>query len=280
MNIPGIRELEKTAVELRKKILETTHNAGCGHTGGSLSEADILTALFFRIMKTDVENPRWNGRDRFILSKGHATPGYYSALSLRGFFDTEELGTFDRLGSILQGHPDMHKTPGVDISTGSLGQGLSLGIGMRLAGERDGSDFRVYVLIGDGESQEGQVWEAALYAGANKVKGLIGITDYNKVQLSETVNNTLSLDSLPAKWESFGWTVLRCDGNEMADIVETLEKARCLSEEGPVMIVADTVKGKGVSFMEGQYKWHGKAPDREEYEAALSELENTTGANK
>lgn len=273
MNNQNIKELKKTALEIRKLILKTTFNAGCGHTGGSLSEADILTALYFRIMKIKPDNPDWTGRDRFILSKGHATPGYYSTLALRGYFDIDELDTFDKQGSILQGHPDMHKTPGVDISSGSLGQGLSAGIGMRLAGMRDNNDFRVFVLLGDGESQEGQIWEAAMYAGSRKVRGLIGITDYNKIQLSESVRNILPLEPLSDKWKAFGWSVIECDGNDMNDLVTKLETACNLSQEKPVMVLANTIKGKGVSFMEGNYKWHGKAPDRKEYEAALMELE-------
>lgn len=273
MRKTNIQELKGKAREIRRLILETTHHAGCGHTGGSLSEADILTALYFHIMNIDPREPRNPGRDRFILSKGHATPGFYTTLAHRGFFDTKELKTFDELGSILQGHPDMHKTPGVDISTGSLGQGLSLGIGMRLEGQRRNLPYRVFVLMGDGESQEGQVWEAALYAGARKVKNLIAITDYNKVQLAAPVDQTLSLDSLGDKWCAFGWTVLECDGHDMKGLVETLETACEKAEDGPVMILAHTIKGKGVSFMEGDFRWHGKAPDDKEFAAAMKELE-------
>lgn len=272
MQVLDVPELEKKANDLRFQILKTTHNAGCGHTGGSLSEADILTVLYFRIMKIDSDDPQKKDRDRFILSKGHATPGFYSALALRGFFSTDELAGFDKLGSILQGHPDMHKTPGVDISSGSLGQGLSLGIGMRLAGGYQKEDFKVYVLVGDGESQEGQVWEAALYAGANKVKGLIGITDMNSIQLSGSVEDTLDLGSLQKKWEAFGWQTLEVDGHDMEQLVQTMDKASELSKNGPVMILARTVKGKGVSFMENDYRWHGKAPDEQEFDAAVKEL--------
>jgi len=274
MRTLSIQELKEKAREIRRLILETTHHAGCGHTGGSLSEADILTALYFHIMNIDPREPRNPGRDRFILSKGHATPGFYTTLAHRGFFDRKELKTFDELGSILQGHPDMHKTPGVDISTGSLGQGLSLGIGMRLEGQRRNLPYRVFVLMGDGESQEGQVWEAALYAGARKVKNLIAITDYNKVQLAASVDQTLSLDSLGDKWRAFGWTVRECDGHDMKELVETLEGACEAAGDGPVMILAHTVKGKGVSFMEGDYRWHGKAPDDAEFAAAMKELKD------
>lgn len=273
MNKMSIPDLEATAADIRRHILKTIFNAGCGHTGGSLSEADILTALFFRIMNIDTSNPRMENRDRFILSKGHSTPGYYCTLAKRGFFPLEVLMTFDQEGTILQGHPDMHKTPGVDISSGSLGQGLSLGIGMCTGRDANNLDFCVYTLLGDGESQEGQVWEAAMYAGANKTKGLIGITDYNGVQLSGEVNNILSLGSLKKKWEAFDWTVLECDGHSMTELVSTLENAKNLSKEGPVMILAKTVKGKGVSFMENNYHWHGKAPNKEEYALAIKELE-------
>ena len=280
MRKTNIQDLKDKAREIRRLILETTHHAGCGHTGGSLSEADILTVLYHHIMNIDPLHPRDPGRDRFILSKGHATPGFYAALAHRGFFDPQVLKTFDELGSILQGHPDMHKTPGVDISTGSLGQGLSLGIGMRLEGERRNLPYRVFVLMGDGESQEGQVWEAALYAGARKVKHLIAITDYNKVQLAAHLDQTLSLDSLPDKWRAFGWNVIECDGHDMEGLVGSLEKACEESETGPVMILAHTVKGKGGSFMEGDYRWHGKAPDDGEFAAALKELEISQGGKQ
>ncbi|MBN2051052.1 MAG: transketolase [Spirochaetales bacterium] len=267
-----VQKLEQTALKVRKVILRTTHHAGCGHTGGSLSEADILTALYFHILRIDPAYPRDPKRDRFILSKGHSTPGYYTALALRGFFPEEELLGFDSLGSILQGHPDMHKTPGVDISTGSLGQGLSLGIGMALGGERNGYPYRVFVLLGDGESQEGQVWEAAQYAGSHRVKRIIGITDYNKVQLADNVKNTSDMEPLADKWKAFNWRVFQCDGHNMKDLLETLEQACTAAEEGPVMLLANTVKGKGVSFMEGTHAWHGKAPNDEEYKLALEEL--------
>ncbi len=267
-----LNNLKQTALTLRRTILRTTHHAGCGHTGGSLSETDILTALFFHIMRIDPADPRKPGRDRFILSKGHATPGYYSALAHRGFFPVEELETFDSLGSRLQGHPDMHKTPGVDMSTGSLGQGLSAGIGMTLGAARNGEAGRVFVLLGDGELQEGQVWEAALYAGAHGVRNLVAVIDYNKVQLAEHVKNTSDLEPLADKWRAFGWTVTECDGHDMACLIETLEKACRAAEEGPVVVIAHTVKGKGVSFMEDTHIWHGKAPNDEEYAAAMEEL--------
>jgi transketolase len=270
----SVSELEGKAKAVRRLILQMTHHAQMGHTGGSLSETDILTALFFRVMRNRDTAQKRVDRDRFILSKGHATPGYYSTLALRGYFPLEALNTFDSLGSILQGHPDMHKTPGVDMSSGSLGQGLSCGIGISLAAARNSAmgNCRTFVLMGDGELQEGQVWEAALYAGAKKVRGIVGIIDMNGVQLASNTNDAVSLEPITDKWRAFGWTVLDTDGHAMEQLVATLEKARELAAEGPVMVVARTVKGKGVSFMEGKYEWHGKAPNDKEFELAMKEI--------
>jgi transketolase len=214
----AIKELEEITRAIRKILLKTAHDAGCGHTGGSLSEADILAALYFRIMKVDPRRPGMAERDRFILSKGHATLGYYAALALRGFFPLETLKSFDELGSILQGHPDMNKTPGVDMSTGSLGQGLSIGIGMALGGLRRNQDFTTFVLLGDGESAEGQLWEAVLFAGAanKRVKRVVAITDYNKVQLASKTSEAVDLGDLAAKYRCFGWEALECNGHERA----------------------------------------------------------------
>lgn len=269
-----VKELEAIAREIRKLIIKTTHEAACGHTGGSLSEADILSALFFDVMKIDPSNPKMENRDRFILSKGHATPGYYSALALRGFFSSETLETFDRIDSILQGHPDMNKTPGVDMSSGSLGQGLSVGIGMALAGLRKNLDFTTFVLMGDGESAEGQLWEAILFAGASnkRVKKIVAITDYNKVQLASKTSEAIDLDDLADKYRCFGWKAYECNGHDMDDLDRTLRQAREESKDGPVSVIAHTVKGKGVSFMEGEYQWHGKAPDEVQYAQAIKEL--------
>lgn len=276
MSLPllGVPELEAKAKAVRRLVLETTHHARMGHTGGSLSEADILTALFFRVMQNrDLANRRVD-RDRFILSKGHSTPGYYATLALRGHFPIEALQTFDSLGSILQGHPDMHKTPGVDMSSGSLGQGLSCGIGIQLAAAADPemAGVRTFVLMGDGESQEGQVWEAALYGGARKVRGIVAIVDMNGVQLASTTAEAVSLEPIVDKWKAFGWTVIDVDGHDMGQLVEALERARTLSADGPVAVVARTVKGKGVSFMEGRHEWHGKAPNDAEFELAMKEI--------
>ncbi|NIA16811.1 MAG: transketolase [Planctomycetes bacterium] len=266
-------ELKQICRYIRKSIINTIADAGAGHTGGSLSEVEILVALYFKIMRIDPHKPDWPQRDRFILSKGHSSPGYYCTLANRGYFKEKILKSFDAIDSILQGHPCMLKTPGVDMSTGSLGQGLSAGIGMCLGRDKRGFDFNVYVLVGDGEMQEGQNWEAIMYAGAKKTKGLIGIVDYNKVQLTGTTPEILCLDPLAEKFKSFGWETLECDGHNIAEVVGAFEKAKELGKSGPVAIIANTIKGKGVSFMEGKYQWHGKAPNEEERRQGLAEID-------
>lgn len=266
-------ELERLARQVRISALRMAHRAGCGHIGGSLSEADILTALYFGAMRIDPARPQWPDRDRFILSKGHATLAYYAALAARGFFPRQELESFDCLDGMLQGHPDMCGTPGVDMSTGSLGQGLSCGIGMALGAAVNGQRLHVYVLLGDGECQEGQVWEAAMYAGTHGVKRLTAIVDCNGVQLSCRTEEAVSLEPFAEKWRAFRWNVFECDGHDMEEILRVLELARHASDEGPAVVIARTVKGKGVSFMEGRCQWHGKAPDDLEFAAALRELE-------
>ena len=271
-----IEELKQICKHVRKSIINTIANAGAGHTGGSLSEVEILVALYFKIMKIDPKKPDWIERDRFILSKGHSSPGYYAALANRGYFREEKLKDFDAIDSMLQGHPCMNSTPGVDMSTGSLGQGLSAGIGMCLGRDQRGLDFQVYVLVGDGEMQEGQNFEAIMYAGSKKTKGLIGIVDYNKVQLTGRSSEVLNLDPLDEKFKAFGWQTLECDGHDMDEVVETIEKAKELSKAGPVAIIAHTIKGKGISFMEGKYQWHGKAPNEEERKLALAEIDSGT----
>ena len=268
-------KLHDISVSLRRLIIETVHHAGMGHTGGSLSEVEILAALYFRVLRgLNPGGPSDPARDRFILSKGHATPGYYSVLALRGFFPVEELKTFDSLGSRLQAHPDMKKTPGVDISSGSLGQGLSCGIGMATASARDGSlgGFVTFVLLGDGELQEGQVWEAALYAGSRKLPRLVAVVDANGVQLASLVSDSSDPAPLADKWRAFGWQTFEADGHDAEGMAEVLEEARVASSEGPVAVIARTVKGKGVSFMEGRPEWHGKAPNDMERDAALKEI--------
>jgi len=264
--------LTEKANNFRKIILKMTNHVGNGHVGGSLSEVDILTALYFSVMRLDPSNPKWEERDRFILSKGHASPGYYTVLSGRGYFDPELLKTFDETDSILQAHPDMHKCPGVDFSTGSLGQGLSIGIGIALGGIKREKCFKTFVLVGDGESQEGQVWEALMFAGASKVKNIIAIFDYNKVQLSSTMCDNVNIFPLPQKLSAFNWNVLEVDGHDMDALEETLKAAAAVSINGPVAVIAHTVKGKGVSFMENKYEWHGKAPNDAQLAAALDEL--------
>jgi transketolase len=268
-------ELKQICRYVRKMILRTIAHAGAGHTGGSLSEVEILVALYFKLMRIDPINPLWPLRDRFILSKGHASVGLYCVLANRGFFHERTLSEFDAIDSMLQGHPCMLKTPGVDMSTGSLGQGLSAGIGMILGRNKREMNFDVYVLMGDGELQEGQVWEAAMYAGFHKLTGLIGIVDYNKVQLAGTVRETLDLEPLDKKWEAFGWQVVNCaDGHDIIEVISTIGKARRLSRSGPVVVIAHTIKGKGVSFMEGKYQWHGRAPGEKELEQALAEIDS------
>ena len=225
-NEEEIAELKSVCRRIRMSIINTIADAGVGHTGGSLSEVEILAALYFRIMRIDPSRPNWPDRDRFILSKGHASPGYYCTLASRGYFAEERLAEFDAIDSMLQGHPCMRKTPGVDMSTGSLGQGLSAGAGMILGRDLLGMRFHVYVLLGDGELQEGQVWEAAMFAGRRKLTGLIAIIDYNRVQLSGTVPGTLDLEPLADKWKAFGWQVFECDGHDIAGVVDAIEQAR------------------------------------------------------
>lgn len=271
-----IASLTRQAARIRRLVLETVHHAGCGHTGGSLSAVEILTVLYFHAMRVDPANPEKLDRDRYVQSKGHASPTYYAALAERGFFPVEELKTFDQVDSRLQGHPCMKRTPGVDFSTGSLGQGLSGAIGMALARDRLGLHFNVYCLLGDGECQEGQVWEAAMYAGFHKVKGLIAIVDYNRVQLAGTVANTLDLEPFAQKWQAFAWGIGECDGHDVAALVGAVDQAKRDAAGGPIVILAHTVKGKGVSFMEGKYAWHGKAPNDEEFVQAIRELEGAS----
>ena len=274
------RQLEADAVaaplharsqRTRRLILGTIAHARAGHTGGSLSATDILTVLYFHAMKIDPVNPTWPERDRFILSKGHSSPALYCTLAQRGYFPEERLREFDRADGMLQGHPCMLRTPGVDISTGSLGQGLSCGIGMALGGLAKGLDFHVYVLLGCGELQEGQVWEAAMYAGAHGLDRLTAIVDYNGVQLSGTVQEVLSVEPLAEKWRAFGWEVSECDGHSIPDLMDTLGCAAEVKGK-PTLVIARTVKGKGVSFMENRCAWHGKAPSQEELAKALVEV--------
>ena len=264
-------KLEELTREVRRRLLTTVGRAGCGHLGGSLSAADVVTALYFNFLRIDTENPGWGDRDRFVLSKGHVTPLYYTVLAMRGFFPLDWLDTYDCVDSRLQGHPDMTKTPGVDMTTGSLGQGISSALGMAIAARMLQKDFRVFVMIGDGEFQEGQVWEAVMWAGAHKLNNLICIMDHNKLQLASSLSEGLPIEPVIPKWEAFGWHVLEIDGHDMEDILSGMEKAVSY-KKGPVVVISHTLKGKGVSFMEQVVKWHSAAPSREEMLQALQEL--------
>ncbi len=263
--------LSRIAREIRRHILKMINRAGSGHPGGSLSCADIITALYFETMKLDPENPRWAERDRFVLSKGHACPALYAALAVRGFFPVEDLLTLRRVGSHLQGHPDMQKTPGIDASTGSLGQGLALAVGMALSARLDGASWRVYALLGDGELQEGMVWEAAMAASHHRLSGLTAFVDHNGLQIDGPVTRVMNPEPIAEKWQSFGWNVLEADGHQMGEILDAIEAAREVTDQ-PSVIIARTVKGRGVSFMENQAGWHGVAPSDEELARALVEL--------
>jgi len=267
-----IKKLNDIARDIRRDIVKTIGSAQVGHIGGSLSAVDILTALYFHILRIDPHNPQWEERDRFILSKGHGAAALYSTLAKRGYFSSKLLDTFGKINSRLQVHPDMHKVPGIEISTGALGQGLSVAIGMALGAKLEHKDIRVYVLIGDGESQEGQIWEGAMSAAHYKLSNLTAILDYNRVQLLGPVSEVMEVSPLADKWRTFGWEVIEVDGHNISQIIESLEKTKKIKNK-PSIIIAHTIKGKGVSFMEGKASWHGKAPNKEEMEKALKELE-------
>lgn len=262
---------EEFAASLRREIIRMLAAAGSGHPGGSLSAADILAVLYNEELRVDPKAPRDPERDRFVLSKGHAAPALYGALALRGFLPVQDLLSLRRLGSPLQGHPDANKLPGVDVSTGSLGQGLSLAAGMALAGKLDGKDYRVFALLGDGEQQEGQVWEAAMLAAHYKLDNLIAFLDHNHLQIDGHVEQVLSPEPLADKWRAFGWQVLEIDGHDIDAIRAAVARAKAVTGQ-PAMIIAETVKGKGVSFMENQASWHGAAPNADQAAQALREL--------
>ena len=265
-------ELMKTANEVRKGIVTAVHSAKAGHPGGSLSAADIFTYLYFEEMNIDPKEPKKADRDRFVLSKGHTAPGLYSALAHRGYFPVEDLKTLRHTGSYLQGHPDMKHIPGVDMSSGSLGQGISAAVGMALAGKMDNASYRVYTLLGDGEIQEGQVWEAAMLAANHKLDNLVVIVDNNNLQIDGTVEDVNSPYPIDEKFKAFKFHVININGNDFQDIERAFQEAREHSGQ-PTAIIAKTVKGKGVSFMENQVGWHGKAPNEEEYQIAMRDLE-------
>ena len=264
-------ELQKTAVEVRKGIIEAVHSAKSGHPGGSLSATDIFTYLYFEEMNIDPKAPKKEGRDRFVLSKGHTAPGYYSALAHRGFFPVEDLKTLRKVGSYLQGHPDRKHIPGVDMSSGSLGQGVSAAVGMALSAKMSGEDYRTYTLLGDGEIQEGQVWEAAMFAGARKLDNLVLIVDNNGLQIDGNIADVCSPYPIDKKFEAFNFHVINIDGNDFKQIAAAFAEAR-QTKGMPTAIIAKTVKGKGVSFRENQVSWHGTAPNDEQYEIAMEEL--------
>ena len=266
-------ELARVANEVRKGILVGTHAAKSGHPGGSLGAADILTYLYFEEMNVRPDEPRWEGRDRFVLSKGHCAPALYATLAERGFFPKGDLETLRHIGSHLQGHPNMNDTPGVDMSTGSLGQGVSAAAGMALAAKHWGDDWRVFALLGDGEIEEGMVWEAAMFAGNRALDNLVVIVDHNGLQIDGTIEEVNSAMPIADKFRAFKFHVIElADGNDMAQVRAAFEEARGVTGQ-PVCIVAETVKGKGVSFMEGQVGWHGKAPNDDEFAQAMAELE-------
>lgn len=268
----GYADLEEMARRLRRHVIVQTASAASGHPGGSLSAADIVAALYFRVLRgLDPTDPRNPDRDRFVLSKGHVCPVLYAALAERGFIPREELTTFRKLHSRLQGHPDMTKVPGVEASAGSLGQGLSMAVGMALAGKLDGRPYRVYVLLGDGECQEGQVWEAAMSAAHYKLDNLVAIVDRNGLQIDGPTEEVMSLGDLVAKWRAFGWHALEIDGHSFPEILAAFDEAAA-TRGRPTAIVARTVKGKGVSFMENAVEWHGVAPNAEQRDRALAEL--------
>ena len=265
-------ELEKMANEIRKDIVTAVHSAKSGHPGGALSSADIFTYLYFEEMNVDPANPKWEDRDRFVLSKGHVAPGLYSTLAEKGYFPKEDLKTLRHTGSYLQGHPDMKHIPGIDMSSGSLGQGVSVAVGMAAAGKYDKKDYRVYTLTGDGEIQEGQIWEAAMWAGHRKLDNLVVIVDNNNLQIDGSVEDVCSPYPIDKKFEAFNFHVINIDGNDFDQIRAAFKEAR-ETKGMPTAIIAKTVKGKGVSFMENAAGWHGKAPNDEEYEIAMADLE-------
>jgi len=272
-----LKELSRIAYRIRIEVLKSVYTAGSGHIGGSFSAAEIMSLLFFDKMNIFPLKPEFADRDRFILSKGHVAPVLYAALALRGFFPVQELATLRKMDSRLPGHPAYKKTPGVDMVSGSLGQGLSVGVGIRLAARHQGKDFRTFVLLGDGEIQEGSVWESAMAAAHFKINNLIAILDYNRVQLDGTVGEIMEVSPVADKWRSFGWKVIECDGHNVEALDSAFDLAIETAKSGPVIIIGSTVKGKGVSFMENKAAWHGACPSSTEYECAFKELNDKLG---
>ena len=270
------KQLEITACKIRMGIIEGVHSAKSGHPGGSLSIAEILTYLYFKAMNIDPKDPKKADRDRFVLSKGHAAPALYSTLAYRGYFDTELLKTLRHIGSILQGHPDMKHIPGVDMSTGSLGQGISAAVGMALSAKHFGDSYKVYTVLGDGDIEEGQVWEAAMFAGNKNLSNLTAFIDYNNLQIDGTIEEVNSAAPIDKKFEAFKWHTITIDGNDFDQIEAALKEADTVDK--PVAIIAKTIKGKGVSYMENAVNWHGAAPNDELYEQAMKELNEALAA--
>lgn len=266
------KKLEKMANEIRKGVIVSTHSAKSGHPGGSLSATEIYAYLYFEEMNIDPTQPKKADRDRFVLSKGHAAPGYYATLANRGFFPVEDLKNLRHIGAYLQGHPDMKHTPGVDMSSGSLGQGISVAVGMATSAKLNNEDYRVYTLLGDGEIEEGQVWEAAMFAGHKKLDNLVVIIDNNNLQIDGTIDEVNSPYPIDKKFEAFNFHVINVDGNNFEQLDKAFKEARTVKGQ-PTAIIAKTVKGKGISFMENQVSWHGVAPNDEQYEMAMKELE-------
>ena len=266
-----IMRLEDIAREVRCSILTMVREAGVGHIGGSLSVTDILVALYFKILKIDPKEPEWPDRDRLVMSKGHGATALYSILAERGFFPKKELKTFGTLNSNFQVHPDKNKVPGIEASTGALGQGLSIGLGMALAARLDWKDYYTFVILGDGEIQEGQIWEAAMFASHYRLDNLTAILDYNNVQLMGNVSEIMEIAPVAEKWSAFGWKVLEADGHDFNQIVENLGKAKEIKGK-PTIIIANTTKGKGVSFMQNTCKWHGNVPTQDQYNEAICEI--------
>ena len=276
MDAQNKKQLQKTACNVRMGIIESVHAAKSGHPGGSLSIAEILTYLYFKEMNIDPKNPKMEGRDRFVLSKGHAAPALYSVLAERGFFPKEDLTTLRQIGSVLQGHPDMKHRPGVDMSTGSLGQGISTACGMALSAKHFGDSYKVYTILGDGELEEGQVWEAAMFAAHKNLSNLTAFVDFNGLQIDGSIDEVNSAKPIDKKFEAFGWHVICINGNDFDEIEAALAEAKTVDK--PVAIVASTTKGKGVSYMENQVSWHGAAPNDELYEQAMTELRDALAA--
>ncbi len=268
-----ILTLKQKAKELRKEIITMIYNAQSGHPGGSLSAIDMLVGLYYYKLNVDIKNPQWEDRDRFVLSKGHCSPAIYAVLADKGFFQKSELEGYRKINRMLQGHPELN-TPGIDFAGGALGQGLSFAVGIALACRLDKKDYNVYVMIGDGEAQEGAIWEASMAASFHKLDNLIVILDKNQVQQTGKTKDIMDLGDVALKWKAFGWNVIGINGHDMSQIVKVLDKASKMENKKPTMIISNTIKGKGVSFMELNHKFHGKAPNDEEYKKAIEEIEN------